>query len=406
MDGFGNVFFCGTVRDGYIEYGGEKLILKRRISEPFLTKMNSECEITWFKKIEGNSSSNVSGGEMYFVDNNTIYWIGYFPVDLDLDASDKIMIISELNSENEKKRIAIQKLNKNGDFLDLYVFKSSKSWTTKFKILNDSTILNVVFKDRYNDHDNIDNTTHLKKLSGVFSSTNPLKVRSCNSYYWTEAKESYTESGTYYFTRQSGKGKDSILELNLTIESNDKSLRRDEKHIYSNAKDVTFQWLDCENNYKPINRETDSVFQFRESGTYCVEITSKYCDNIDTSECVAVEMIGIHPNDLSRYYSIDYHVMIDRFDREHVQLNANEVKMIPFRDGPLYGFVKKGNKDKWCIKPRFEQVFAIYQEGAIVKDTTKGFHYGLINEKGKYVIEPLYKNLLQRKWDLSWYQLF
>ncbi|NOQ72885.1 MAG: hypothetical protein GQ574_12830 [Crocinitomix sp.] len=395
LDDYGNVMLSGTISGEY-NIEDDTLGFKGRWDEvvTFMAKYNSELALTWFKALPHTRVRG--GGEIYFGKENTIYWLGAFRAGLDFDPSNKIMAFPILETDrNGDYRMAIQKLDENGDFLDLYLFLEPIIKTNKIRILDYQTIL-----QGENSSLNQTNEPKLKGIyakieTGLFEPQNPLTIRTCTNYYWTETGEIYTGSGTYTSIVKSKAGADSTLELKLTIESIDMSLRKDEKQIYSNAKDVTFQWLDCENNYKPIRGETDSIFQFRETGTYSLEITSKYCAIVDTSDCISVEMIGIHPSDKRVYYAINYDVMIDKIEREHIQLDANKVKMIPFRDGPLYGFVKNGKKDKCLIQPRFEQVLAVYEEGAIVKDTAKNFEYGLINKKGVYLIPPIFKNLLK-----------
>ncbi|MFT5725281.1 MAG: hypothetical protein ACI9JN_002405 [Bacteroidia bacterium] len=94
---------------------------------------------------------------------------------------------------------------------------------------------------------------------------------------------------------------------------------------------------------------------------------------------------------LDQYYSVDFNQDIDKFEREHDQLDAKKVKIIPYRQGAFYGFVEPGKPDKFIIKPRFEQVYGVYEHGAIVKDTNYG--YGLIDYKGAYLISPNFSNL-------------
>lgn len=96
---------------------------------------------------------------------------------------------------------------------------------------------------------------------------------------------------------------------------------------------------------------------------------------------------------LERYYSVDFYQDIDKFEREHDPLNGKRAKMIPYRQGRLYGFVKPGKPDKYLIEPQFEQVYGVYENGAIVKDTN--YSYGFIDFKGNYLIPPYFSNLFK-----------
>ncbi len=107
---------------------------------------------------------------------------------------------------------------------------------------------------------------------------------------------------------------------------------------------------------------------------------------------VALTSLGQYDT-LDQYYSVDFHQDIDKFEREHEQLDGSNAKLIPFRQGKLYGFVKPRKPDKFVIEPQFEQVYGVYEFGAIVKDTSYG--YGLIDLKGKYIITPNFSNLFR-----------
>ena len=53
----------------------------------------------------------------------------------------------------------------------------------------------------------------------------------------------------------------------------------------------SYQWLDCEANYAPIEGETSMVFTATQNGSYALEITFNECS--DTSECFIVNTVGI-----------------------------------------------------------------------------------------------------------------
>jgi hypothetical protein len=116
-----------------------------------------------------------------------------------------------------------------------------------------------------------------------------------------------------------------------------------------------------------------------------IRLTALFC-------FLSLAQIGFGQTDtLRQYYEVDYYQDIDKFEREHEQLDGSSVKMIPFRQGPLYGFVKPGKPGKFVIDPQFEQVYGVYENGAIVKDSSHG--YGFIDFKGKYIIPPYFSNL-------------
>ncbi len=91
-----------------------------------------------------------------------------------------------------------------------------------------------------------------------------------------------------------------------------------------------------------------------------------------------------------RFYNADEHVLIDKFEREHIPLDGKAVQYIPFRKDEKYGFVDKQTHQQ-KIAPTYEQVFAVYPEGAIV--SPDGDDYGLVDYNGKFLIQPAFRNL-------------
>lgn len=88
--------------------------------------------------------------------------------------------------------------------------------------------------------------------------------------------------------------------------------------------------------------------------------------------------------------------VIETFDRVQVPLDGKTAKMIPFRKDELYGFVSKDDPDTWLIEPKYKEVHAVYGDQAIVKiGYPEGRGYGLIDQKGKWLIEPTHQNLFK-----------
>lgn len=360
----------------------------------YIATINSNLKLQTVEQFASDQSFKT---ERLFIDQqDQIYLIGQYPKGEDFDPGKSIVITDEVISNKYNQRLIAQKRNEKGEFLSFHYLPEMNGGSfylvnVKGNLLSAS---NFVHKKGGNQFTYGIVTS---ERGNYFATKDSIIVRSCENYYWDKTKKTYTESGIY------SAGENAEYQLNLTIEKMDLSIVVNDQSIIANAKDATFRWLDVDHNYRPLKYETDSILNFRESGTYCVEVTSKFCKTVDTSEAVTVVKDGVHIEDLKKYYTADYSkTIILKINREHIQLNPDEVKMIPFRDGPLYGFVKNGKKDKWLIKPRFEQVFAVYNEGAIVKDTTKFYYkgrvypklaYGLVNPKGKYLIPPHYTNL-------------
>lgn len=66
---------------------------------------------------------------------------------------------------------------------------------------------------------------------------------------------------------------------------------------------ASYQWLDCTNNYAPINGAEGVSFTPVQNGTYSVKITSS-AGCTDTSACFTIGDLGIHDNSISQSFSV------------------------------------------------------------------------------------------------------
>ena len=117
---------------------------------------------------------------------------------------------------------------------------------------------------------------------------------SCKSYTWLDGITYTSSNQTATFTIAGGaaNGCDSIVRLDLTITTIDTSVQYLEISLKANEMDATYQWLDCDNGYAPIDGKTNALFEVGVSGTYAVAITKNNCT--DTSGCFIVSRSGVH----------------------------------------------------------------------------------------------------------------
>ncbi|MEX1192125.1 MAG: PKD domain-containing protein [Brumimicrobium sp.] len=122
-------------------------------------------------------------------------------------------------------------------------------------------------------------------------------VSACNSYTWIDGDTYTSSNNTATHTLTNVAGCDSIVTLDLTInEVSDISTSVSGVTISGNNSFATYQWLDCDDNYAVINDETNQSFTATANGNYAVELTENGC--VDTSACVAITTVSIVENDL------------------------------------------------------------------------------------------------------------
>lgn len=128
----------------------------------------------------------------------------------------------------------------------------------------------------------------------VTSST--TTVNACDTYTWAENSQTYTATGMYSVTLTNAGGCDSLVYLDLTIETLDPGTSLSGNTITANQSGATYQWIDCATG-DPIAGETNQSYTATAIGNYAVIVTSTTCGS-DTSACVLAGSGGIDENTL------------------------------------------------------------------------------------------------------------
>jgi PKD repeat protein len=134
----------------------------------------------------------------------------------------------------------------------------------------------------------------------VYNVTDQQNICEGEVYYF--GNQQLTDPGEYTEVFQTTMGCDSTVVLTLFITIVDVSLTIGDLTITANAENATFQWVDCNNNYAPIDGETNQSFTPTEDGYYAVEVTQDGCNAL--SECVRIMGVGIKEMSQSSEISI------------------------------------------------------------------------------------------------------
>lgn len=134
----------------------------------------------------------------------------------------------------------------------------------------------------------------------------------CFSFTWIDGNtySSSTNTPTYLLTN--AKGCDSLVTLNLTINTVDVSVLTSMPTLTANATSATYQWVDCGSSFAAISGETNQNFIASSNGSYAVIVTQSGCT--DTSACELVTNVGmselnsivfnVYPNPASQQLTI------------------------------------------------------------------------------------------------------
>ena len=119
--------------------------------------------------------------------------------------------------------------------------------------------------------------------------------QACFSYTWIDGVTYSESTNVPSITLTNQYGCDSIVQLNLTIDTVNTSIEVNALEIQSLASNATYQWLDCDNDYSEIQDENSALYQATSNGSYAVIVTEGLCT--DTSNCVSIQTVGVFNND-------------------------------------------------------------------------------------------------------------
>ncbi|PHR44651.1 MAG: secretion protein, partial [Fluviicola sp.] len=129
-------------------------------------------------------------------------------------------------------------------------------------------------------------------LTILNSSTGTDVQTACDSYTWIDGNTYTASNNSATFTLTNAEGCDSIVTLDLTINTVDISVSNTSLTLTANETGASYQWLDCDNNYAAIPGETNQEFTATANGSYAVELTVNNCT--DTSTCQIISDVSIN----------------------------------------------------------------------------------------------------------------
>lgn len=148
---------------------------------------------------------------------------------------------------------------------------------------------------QYRFYYSLDGTTFIDSVDVVVGYDGPGPTSSsiteiaCHQYISNEGNTYYT-SGLYFEYSINSTGCDSIIILDLTINTNTNVTQTDSV-LTAEEIGATYQWLNCGSSYDIIIGETNQSFTPSITGNYAVEVNVNGC--VDTSACFLVDYTGI-----------------------------------------------------------------------------------------------------------------
>lgn len=387
-DHFGNIVLSGKL-NGTMDFDSDtSIVLLAGNSAIYVAKYDPLGNYIWVKGF--GSYQNFNGS--------------CWPVDLEIDKNNGILCLGESGRNTDfdpdtssfiidREAVYINKLNPNGKFewvkpIKVLPTNPMQIRTWAFDYSESGKIITVGEFEGLVDFDpNIgedlatssgSDVLFVQKLRACANSDTIISVSECEFFTSPSGRHQWTESGIYLDTIPNYSGCDSIITLNLTIDTNTRSFvtiqicegesflspsgnnRWDSVGVYydtisnsngcdsiiefninkimvnisliiggfgetllASANSATFRWLDCNNNFIPIDGEISSAFSAIQNGAYAVEVTQNGC--IDTSDCFSINNVGLlessfkgqiefFPNPFQDYLHLefgDFHETVD-----------------------------------------------------------------------------------------------
>ena len=117
-------------------------------------------------------------------------------------------------------------------------------------------------------------------------------ITACDSYMWIDGNTYTSNNTTATHILPNTSGCDSVITLNLTINTVDNGITNSSPSLTATATIASYQWLDCDNSYALISGETNQNFIATINGNYAVVVTQNGCT--DTSACETVNNVGVN----------------------------------------------------------------------------------------------------------------
>ncbi|MCH8905044.1 MAG: SBBP repeat-containing protein, partial [Bacteroidetes bacterium] len=294
-DTFGNIYITGSYRDtADFDPGAATFnLISNGIDDIFIQKLDPGGNFIWAKSIGGPSTDLCYSITTDALGNVLI--TGYYQDSVDFDPGAATFNLTSIGLED----FYIQKLTPcaPSTVTDIINACDSSTWIDGNTYISNNntathTLTNAIGCDSVVTLD----------LTITISNTGTTVITACDYYTWIDGNLYTMSNNVATHTLTNDAGCDSVVTLNLTINTVDVSVTATDPSITVNTTGASYQWLDCNNNYAIIAGDTARIFTASANGNYAVEVTENGCT--DTSVCTTIATIDIEENTLFNSISI------------------------------------------------------------------------------------------------------
>jgi hypothetical protein len=296
VDAAGNVITTGAF-SGFVDFNpdsGTHLLSSVDNSDIFICKLNSNGNYVWVNQI--GSIENDAGNSVCVDAAGTIFTTGHFGGTTDFDSKSGFFMLDSHGGQDA----FISIIDSNGDFVSAknmggadwdfgngiaIDFLGNIYTTGYFNLTADFNPDNWVYN--LTSHGGGDIFVH--RLGCRTMGTDSIVA--CNYYTWINEITYFESNNTATSTLTNAQGCDSVVKLNLTIKTIDKTVSQHWSTLTANQAGATYQWLDCNNDHMPIANSTFRSFTPTLNGNYAVEVKVNGCAAI--SSCYNISNTGI-----------------------------------------------------------------------------------------------------------------
>ena len=301
IDAFGNIYTIGSF-EGTADFDpgpGTYMLTSVGNYDIFVQKLDPNGNFLWAKAFGGTLQDESYSME---VAQGNVYITGGFSGTVDFDPGAGTYNITSKGGFDA----FLQKMDLNGNFLwaktfggtgdDAAITLNVDNWGNVYTTGGFSGIVdfdpgagtyNLISKGGFD--------VFVHKMSSCPATYKTDVVTACDSFVWIDGNTYTSSNNTATYVLTNAAGCDSIVTLNLTIDTVDVSVSQNGNTLTANETGASYQWIDCNNNNTPIPGTQNQSFTPTSDGSYAVIVDNGNCS--DTSKCISVTItqIGYNP---------------------------------------------------------------------------------------------------------------
>jgi len=261
------------------------------MADAFLLKLDSNGDFLWSANFGGSGYNE--GRSVNIGNDGAVYSTGHFQQTVDFDHTIGSFDLTSAGNND----IYVQKIGQctPAAGTDVIMTCDSLLWIdgNTYYVNNNSATFNIT-NGAANGCDSLVTLDLTINNSAVGTDTRT----ECDSLLWIDGNTYYVNnnSATFNIANGAANGCDSLVTLDLTVNTINSSVNQTGTLLTANESGATYQWLDCPG-MTPISGATNQSYTATTNGDYAVYISNNSCS--DTSICHTVVGVGIIENNFN-----------------------------------------------------------------------------------------------------------